>query len=177
MRARAAWVAVLLGATVTLSGCGSQATVTAAAEVPALRSALSKVDHDLSHHQYAAARSTLMALVSRTRAAERDGTLSAATAESIIAAAHRLIALLPRPTPSSTPTPTVVPQQPRKSERPEPKKHDHKPRPGKDGEDKQGKQDVATSAPTVSSSPTPTPDPSPSPTDTATPAALTTPTP
>lgn len=137
MKARAWFGAVVLAASLGLSGCGStEATLTAAQEVPALSAALSAVDSALARHQYVTARKTLATLIVDTQSAQRNGTLSAARAQRILAAARTLLASIPKPTPTPTPTaaPTRTPAPSPTAERAtkEPKKHGGKGRKGHD---------------------------------------------
>jgi hypothetical protein len=177
MKPRRSIAALVLASALALSGCGSQAALTAAEEVPALSSALTKVDQDLAHHQYAAARRTLASLISETRAAQRDGTLSAAKADGIVSAARKLLAMLPRPTPASTPTPTPTPTPHEHRKHEEPKKHEDR-RPKDHGDKESDQRLTAPASPTATPTSTPSPTtPPPSPSETASPAALTTPTP
>jgi len=90
-------VALAATGALLLSGCGST-TLTAAEQVPGLKSSLASVDSALEHHRYSTARAGLGRLITEARAGERDGNLSAAAAARIIHAARVLLAQLPHAT-------------------------------------------------------------------------------
>jgi hypothetical protein len=98
--------ALLAGA----AGCG---TAAAPGEVvPALRTQLSRVDAALADHKYADARNALDALTRETAAARNAGRLTAEQTDRIVAAAARLAADLPPPSPTPQPTVTLeVPER------------------------------------------------------------------
>ncbi|RNL78494.1 hypothetical protein [Nocardioides marmorisolisilvae] len=175
MKARTILPSIILGSALVLSGCGAQAALTAADEVPALNTTLGKVDGYLAHHQYSAARRALYSMITGAESAQRNGTLSDAAANRIISAARALLAELPKPKPTVTPIPTPTPQKQPERKGP-PKKHEDK---HKKSDNQEGDQRLIAPTPTASSAstPTPTPDPSPTPTSTASPAVLTPPTP
>lgn len=95
MRRLLAAVAVLT----FLTGCGGSppSVVTVADRAPALAERLDRIDRALVEGRWAVARRALEAMVADTRRAERTGEVDAATADRILAAARRLLALLPAP--------------------------------------------------------------------------------
>jgi hypothetical protein len=151
-------LAVLLTALALLvSGCGSQAgSPSAADQVPALGTALQRIDAALASHHFAAARQRLRALKTAVISARKAGDLRAADAQRVLDAAARLLATLPaddaQPTETSSPTgsATTGPSRPASKHPAASQTPDPTP------------TAVTSSAP--SSSPTPTPSPAPSPT-------------
>lgn len=110
--ARMARLVVVAAALVALSGCGESRPP--GERVPQLRAALAKVDAAVADRDYRKAGDALAELVRRTRDARAAGTLSAAEADRIEAAAARMNADLPKAklTPTPTPTPSATTTKP-----------------------------------------------------------------
>lgn len=120
-------VAVVVAPTLlTLGGCGGTPDSPADA-VPELASTLGRVDDALAAGRTQAARRQLEALTEATIEARDVGDLEEAEADRILAAATRLLALLPEPTPEpepdsgsdSEPEPTTPSPTPKGQERDE----------------------------------------------------------
>lgn len=138
--------ATLLG---TLTGCGQADSP--AEEVPALATALDRVDAAVEAENYDKARSAVESLLAETRRARQDGSLSAEDAERIRTAARSVLASLPaeqvdpEPQQQATTEPEETPsgdedEADEKSEQGEkgrgkPEKDDDKPGKGNDSED------------------------------------------
>lgn len=101
--------AVLAAGVLLLAGCGNGSATTAADQVPALGSALTKVDTLMAAHHWNKARAELRRIISEADAARDDGDLDEIAADRVVASAQRLLAALPTPvaTPSATPTPST----------------------------------------------------------------------
>jgi hypothetical protein len=95
---------VLAGVLLLASG-GCADTAPPGETVPELRADLARVDEALAGQRYATARDALDALVRTTTDARATGRLTPEAADRILAAAARLAADLPQPSPTTTTVP------------------------------------------------------------------------
>lgn len=109
-RHRTRWVAPLLAGALlaTTAGCGTELGPVPAESVPTLAVTLESVDTLIAEGRWARARAQLRSLIADANTAREAGQLSPAEADRIVAAATRLLGVLPTPTPSVTPSPAAV---------------------------------------------------------------------
>jgi hypothetical protein len=152
--------AVLVALALVAGGCGGaqQRAESASDQVPALTSALERVDEALAEHRFAAARRQLRAMKAVVLEAREAGTLREVDAQRVLDAVARLLAMLPQSTASEGPD--TSPPSPTESTR------SSEPRPSRPAESQSPTPAPSDPGPTASPSGTPTSSPTgePSPT-------------
>jgi hypothetical protein len=100
------WLAPLVAGAVlvTTAGCGAEPEPVPADSVPTLAVTLESVDSLIAEGRWARARAQLRSLIADANAAREAGELSPEEADRIVAAATRLLGVLPTPTPTASPT-------------------------------------------------------------------------
>lgn len=105
----ARWLVPLVAAALlATAGCAAEPEPVPADSVPTLAVTLESVDTLIAEGRWARARTQLRSLIADAEAARESGELGPAEADRIVAAATRLLGVLPTPTPSATPSPTAV---------------------------------------------------------------------